>query len=324
VHSWSGWSFPRHSTEHFLVLGGLYLGAMLIMAIYNFVFYIMTFERKYGVYVLYILSSTLLASSLSGYSHEYLWPEHPEWNEYALPLCIHLSILSCVWFYLNSLPLLREKHWLRQFAHAFLAIGSLSALTTFFLPYHQAIALSMVVIGIGASYCIGVIIYFSKLKDRTSRFYLIAYVPLFFVTVIMVSKSIGLLPISIWTEAAPNFGTALQDMLLTFALVDQYQQALLENQKSKEKLIAEQSHLLNQLRKVVYPHQVRMILEGSELEATMPTAPGNGCVICFDIIGSSRIQHLNTKRFFRTVFRKCSEIMAVGYNGYEMKRTPTV
>jgi class 3 adenylate cyclase len=303
------------------MIGGLYLGAMLIMAIYNLVFYIMTFDRKYGVYVVYILSSTLLASNLSGYSREYLWPEHPEWNEYALPFSIHLGILTCVWFYLNSLTLLREKTRLRQLAYAFLFVGSLSTLVSLFSPYQLAIGLSMIIMGIGATFCIGLILYFSVLKDRTSRFYLVAYVPLFFVTMIIVLKSLGLLPISIWTEAAPNFGTALQDMLLTFALADQYQQTLLENQRSREKLLAEQSHLLNQLRKIVYPHQVRMILEGSELEATMPTEPGNGCVICFDIIGSSRIQHLNTKRFFRSVFRRCSEIMEEGYNGHEMQAT---
>jgi class 3 adenylate cyclase len=77
-------------------------------------------------------------------------------------------------------------------------------------------------------------------------------------------------------------------------------------------------HAFKQLEKVFYPHQIQMIRRAKELEQTMPTESGEGCVICFDVIGSSQIQHADAKRFLRKVFARCNAIMMEGYNGIDM------
>jgi class 3 adenylate cyclase len=77
-------------------------------------------------------------------------------------------------------------------------------------------------------------------------------------------------------------------------------------------------HAFKQLEKVFYPHQIQMIRRARELEQTMPTAVGEACVICFDIIGSSQIQHENLKKFLRNIFARCNTIMMEGYNGIDM------
>jgi hypothetical protein len=77
-------------------------------------------------------------------------------------------------------------------------------------------------------------------------------------------------------------------------------------------------HAFKQLEKVFYPHQIRMIRKSMELEQTMPTGPGEACVICFDIISSSSIQHENVKNFFRRIFARCSTHMNDGYNGIDL------
>jgi class 3 adenylate cyclase len=79
------------------------------------------------------------------------------------------------------------------------------------------------------------------------------------------------------------------------------------------------THLLSQLRKIVYPHQLKMMSEGTELEATMPTVSAEACVISFDIVGSSKIQHEKAKEFFRSVFLRCNEMMMGGYDGESLK-----
>lgn len=78
-------------------------------------------------------------------------------------------------------------------------------------------------------------------------------------------------------------------------------------------------HGYEQLTKIVFPHQIAGIKEGLNLEETMPTTPGEACVMSFDIIGSSRIQHEKAKEFFRSVFRRCNEIMMEGYDGESLR-----
>ncbi|SMF51991.1 7TM diverse intracellular signaling domain-containing protein [Pseudobacteriovorax antillogorgiicola] len=77
------------------------------------------------------------------------------------------------------------------------------------------------------------------------------------------------------------------------------------------------AHAFSQLKKVFYPHQISAIKEGRELEQTMPTHAGHGCVICFDIVGSTQISHPDKNDVFRDLFISCHEIMARNYNGFE-------
>jgi class 3 adenylate cyclase len=51
----------------------------------------------------------------------------------------------------------------------------------------------------------------------------------------------------------------------------------------------------------------------------MPTATAQACVLSFDIIGSSKIQHVNAKVFFRNTFTRCNEIISEGYDGKTLR-----
>ncbi len=78
-------------------------------------------------------------------------------------------------------------------------------------------------------------------------------------------------------------------------------------------------HSYAQLGKIVYPHQMKMIQAGKILEETMPTSDSEAVVISFDIIGSSRIQHENVKKFLRDTFSRCTQIMMEGYDPDELQ-----
>ena len=80
------------------------------------------------------------------------------------------------------------------------------------------------------------------------------------------------------------------------------------------KVTIENTHAFRQMEKVFYPHQIQQIRTGIELELTMPTGSGEACVLCFDIVGSSKINHEKTKDFLRNVFRRCNEAMDDGYD----------
>ncbi len=89
---------------------------------------------------------------------------------------------------------------------------------------------------------------------------------------------------------------------------------------------AKRKHSYRQLGKVFYPHQLLMMESGRNLEDTMPTGPGKGCVLCFDIIGSSTVKHINKNQVIKKFFTHCYEVMMENYtpstlsaNAYRMK-----
>lgn len=96
--------------------------------------------------------------------------------------------------------------------------------------------------------------------------------------------------------------------------------ALIVRQRESERLVVNQNqHLLSQLEKVIYRHQLNEIKRGKELELTMPTTTSQACVLSFDIVGSSKIHHVNAKDFFRNTFTRCNEIISDGYDGESLK-----
>ena len=80
------------------------------------------------------------------------------------------------------------------------------------------------------------------------------------------------------------------------------------------KVSKENIHLIDQMRKHLYIHQLDQIKKGKILEETMPIGKGEASVICFDIIGSSKIEHPKVKDFLRSVFAKCGQIMMENYD----------
>jgi class 3 adenylate cyclase len=78
-------------------------------------------------------------------------------------------------------------------------------------------------------------------------------------------------------------------------------------------------HAFRQLEKVFYPHQLRMIKDGNELERTMPTHKAEACVIFLDIISSSKLNHIRTKEAMQGFFEECSKEMMRGYDGINLK-----
>lgn len=88
---------------------------------------------------------------------------------------------------------------------------------------------------------------------------------------------------------------------------------------SELKVMRENEHAFEEMRKMVYPHQLEQIRRGDKLENSMPTHTAQACVLSFDIIGSSKIKHIKAKDFFRNVFARCNSTMNEGYDGVNLR-----
>ena len=85
-------------------------------------------------------------------------------------------------------------------------------------------------------------------------------------------------------------------------------------------------HAFNQLKKIVYPHQLEQIKKGVNLEDTMPVGSEECCVLSFDIVNSSKIDIPNVRSFLNKVMKPCLALLNEGYDsdglvatGYRIK-----
>src|SRR5690606_14504962 len=95
-------------------------------------------------------------------------------------------------------------------------------------PYHISIKLSALVVGIASltGFCVGC--YIAWKGQRTARLYVLSWGALLLATAILAGNKAGLVASGFWTDYALQIGSALEVMLLSFALanrIDQERQA---------------------------------------------------------------------------------------------------
>ncbi|OON66041.1 7TM diverse intracellular signaling domain-containing protein [Hymenobacter sp. CRA2] len=79
--------------QEYGLLGAFY-GVLLIMVVYNLCLYFFTHEQTYVRYVLYVLSCSLVFLSEDGLGFQYLWPNHPWFNQLVITSSAPLLLLT--------------------------------------------------------------------------------------------------------------------------------------------------------------------------------------------------------------------------------------
>jgi hypothetical protein len=83
-------------TEYFTY--GLFYGIILIFSFHNLLMFMAVKKRQYLYYVLYILSVGLYELSIDGIAFQYIWPNSPNWNQYAYGFALYCVSLFALIF----------------------------------------------------------------------------------------------------------------------------------------------------------------------------------------------------------------------------------
>jgi signal transduction histidine kinase len=252
--------FHEHRTEE--IIFGIFFGILMVMMLYNlFIFFIIR-ERAYLYYVFYILSVLLLNDiMISGLFFEFLWPNFPRVNFYINALTSIVGVFAILFSskFLGTrfnTPKLHKGFFFFYLLSAFVIILNFSG--DYFISsiacQVETLLLSIYLIIIGVA---------SLQKGSTiARFYLIAWSLLLMSAIIYVLVMNGVLPSTRFSENIIFIGSAIEVILLSFALADRINTFRKEKEKAdREKLIVTQ--------------QQNEILERKVLERTHEIAAQN-------------------------------------------------
>lgn len=236
------------------LLFGLYAGIMMVMFLYNTFIYVTTRDKRYLYYIIYILFVTLTQACFQGYTFQFLWSNSP-------------------WIAQRSIVLLSAFVGISagEFAKAFLEtdtyLPKLSKLFKwFYLSYIICIVLSIFFKGnmqlLNATalfislYILTLAIILAKRGQRSAKFFLIAWMVFLIGVIIFALKNEGVLPYNSITIYTMPAGSAIEAILLSFALADRInilkkekedsQRMVLDTLLENEKLIKEQNVVLEQ------------------------------------------------------------------------------
>jgi hypothetical protein len=231
--------------EYFLY--GLFYGMILVVAIYNLLMYFAIRERSYIIYILYVLSVGIFTMCSDGVAYQYLWPNHPQWNEMAFGISLYSLVLFALIF-ANLFLHTRARHpYLNRMLNVIIVIRSLifiCALTVYpkLFEYRW-----IEFVPVTAAFYCGLYSYIRGYK--AGRFFALAYGLLFiaFCVKVLINLDIQFIAGSIVTHYSITIGFWFEMWLLSFALADKVR--IIKDSKDRA------------LRRIIGQHEVNQQLK---------------------------------------------------------------
>lgn len=86
--------FIAYALDEYFIFG-IFYGMVLVFSFYNLMMYLAVRQVQYLYYVLYNLCVGLFEMCIDGVAYQYLWPNAPEWNQYAYGIALYgISIFA--------------------------------------------------------------------------------------------------------------------------------------------------------------------------------------------------------------------------------------
>jgi signal transduction histidine kinase len=230
---------------------GIFFGIILVMFFYNLFVYFSIKDPIYLYYVVYILVVGLVQSTIEGYSFQFLWPNNSflaTRSFFLLTALVNITGLEFTRKFLNTksfLPRLDKFSYFLYSAYAVAITFTLSGLLHLSYQILQGFA------GLVSLYILTICILIAKRGYRPAKFFLIAWAPLIAGIIIWILKDFDVFSYNMFTNYSIAYGSALEVILLSFALADKInifkadkersQEETLKALKENERIIREQN-----------------------------------------------------------------------------------
>ncbi len=204
------------------LIKALYYGMLFVLVLYNFFLFVSIRERPYIYYVGFMASVLVLMSGAHGFLFQYVYPESPAIHNMSILISVPGVMLFASIFSSYFLHLDKVAPRLNTLLNGFSVLFLLCIAGAFIVPYDISTRIS-VFLAIPASLVIMFTGPYAWLKGQTSaRYFTIAWFFLMMGAVISAASKFGVLPRNGFTENAVNWGSALESVLLSFALADRF------------------------------------------------------------------------------------------------------
>lgn len=262
------------------IVFGLYYGLIFAMAIYNALLWISLRDRTYFLCVAYIMGYGLFQFSLNGLSFEYLWPDNPWWNNRSIAFLMSFGFFFIIAFSSAFLALPKNVPrvaMLFNFMMLFFVIMMIGAL---FLPYQYVIRTATLgsMITAVSIFMVGVYCWLTQFKP--ARYFMLSWAALLTGMLAYTLKTFGLLPATFVTEYAMQIGSAMEVLLLSFALADRI------------KIVTEESARIQR--------EAKSVLEASVKSRTQELEQANRKLA--ELSATDALTGLKNRRFFDETF----------------------
>jgi diguanylate cyclase (GGDEF)-like protein len=209
---------------------GLYDGILLALFFYNLVLWLSLRDSSHFWYMCHLTGFGLVLFCLNGLAFEYLWPTSPWLANHAIPLSMCLSQMTMHQFARLFLELKERWPLGDRLSLVFIAFYAVMGVASFWADY--TFTVQAVTYSVFPGVLAVVYMAFRAIRQgyRPARLFLAAWTALLLGTAMYASVSLGLLEKTFFTEYGIQIGSAMEMILLSFALAYRYASLRSENE----------------------------------------------------------------------------------------------
>ncbi|GAA6145105.1 sensor domain-containing diguanylate cyclase [Thalassolituus maritimus] len=233
---WDERDFFVHDQNQILGLG-LYYGIMLIMVFYNLFVFFSVKEGNYLFYVLYVACTAGFLGSLQGINFQYLWPSATHWNDQSIIVLLSGVIIFAGIFTRKFLYLHKDPSFFNRLIGFLIIVCIGIVFMSNLVAYHTLIRVLIVVAMLAMVGAIVLGIRRWAEGFMAARYYTIAWTSFLLGGIVLALNKFNIVPRNFFTENALQIGSAMEVILLSFALADRL------NQEKRERYEAQISAL---------------------------------------------------------------------------------
>lgn len=258
------------------IISGIYLGAVLIMFLYNLFIFVSVRDRSYFYYVIYVAFVGLTQIGIKGYSFQYLWPNNSFFELKSVILFACISGIAALLFikqFLHTKVKARKSDIVLTGIIFLLLIAFVLTCLGFEQIGFQLMQIATTLFAIA-------ILTVSFIIMRTgyapAKFVFFSWTVLLAGAIIFALKDNGILPYNIFTSYSMQGASAIEMALLSFGLADRInilkkekeisQAEALASAKENERIIKEQNVFLEQK---VKERTIELVAANNELSNTL-------------------------------------------------------
>ncbi len=198
----------------------LYYGMLLALGLYNLLLWFSLRERSYLAYVAFVAAMAVGQLAQGGLGYQYLWPDGQAWQAIAFSSGYAATGLFGALFTRTFLATYRHHPRLDRLIVGLALSFAAAALAPLLVPYRLAAIATSLVGVIFSAVAVGAGIVCLRRGDAGARFFLAAWTLLLAGVAVMGLRNMALLPTNFLTANGIQIGSALEMLLLSFALAD--------------------------------------------------------------------------------------------------------
>nr|WP_294897523.1 7TM diverse intracellular signaling domain-containing protein [uncultured Pedobacter sp.] len=255
---------------------GLYLGIMAVMLLYNLFIYFTVRDKDYLVYCHYIFWVALTQATLLGFSHRFLWTDNVWLAQNMVIFCGILSGIATILFAKSFLRTREYSSRLNVFLNITILFYLIALILLLFNFKQQAFQTVNLTAAIGSLLIMYVAWFIYRKNYAPAKYFLWSWSVFFVSILVFVFKDYGIVPYNGITVHAVEIGSALEAIILSFALANKInvfkkekeisQAEALAAAQENERIIREQNVILEQK---VQERTVELVATNNELGDTL-------------------------------------------------------